>query len=174
MQIQVQHVDSATILAKMKEEQNTTSENGNDEDDESVATQVLDEWIDEQTKQVIEGEPLSQSDKLALDQADKAQSLQSETSGKEKTLTVKDHIVTFLEWILTQLLPESAVETLESDKLPVLVQRKLTENMQTMMEQKLESKQLKADVAVLDEAAQARYFYQNLKSVRERAMDKKK
>ena len=159
MQFQVQYVDSSKLLAKLKE---TPPEN---DDDESVASAVVDAWIEEQK------ETLSNLDEIP-DQLPLAEIV---TAGEEGTGEGwKTTLVNFLEMIITKIIPDRAKQNLEEERLPAIVQQKITEEMQNMMEQKLAKKSLVADIAVLPETQQARYFFSNLNEVRERQMLKKK
>ena len=59
--------------------------------------------------------------------------------------------------------------SLERDVLPNIVQRKVSVSICEMMQEKLAEKKMTADVRVLQEDKQARYFFNTLRTVREEA-----
>jgi len=157
MQIQVQYVDATKLLA-----QAAVAETQDDDDDDSVATAVLDEWLQEQANLPI---PPSSRVPSQLE-------IPSAESAGEPAKNWKEGLANWLEWVITKLLPDRAVRSLEHDRLPALVQSMITKNMRAMMEKKLTDKKLQADIAVLDSVSEARYFFSNLRAVRERAQAK--
>lgn len=160
MQFQVQYVDSSKLLAKLIESQPPEND-----DDDSVASAVLDAWIEEQK------EALSNLDEIS-DQPPLAEIVPVGKAGTAEGWKVM--LVNFLEMIITKIIPERARQKIEEERLPAIVQQKITSEMQNMTEQKLAKKSLVADIAVLPETEQARYFFSNLKAIRERQMVKKK
>jgi len=70
-----------------------------------------------------------------------------------------------LDWSL-RLIGQDNQRRLEGDFLPGKVQQKLDTQMLEIMEEKFEDMQLKADVQILKEKRQARYFYSKLKAIR--------
>jgi len=73
---------------------------------------------------------------------------------------------TLLEWSLW-LVGQKNQQKLEGEFLPKKVQEKLEKEMFKLMAEKFEAKGLKADVQVLKEELQARFFYQKLSEVHE-------
>ena len=176
MQLQVQYVDSMRLLSKAKEgpelkgeeekqESRNDSGNASGEDDEaSVSTQVLDEWIEEQSQLIAEEEnSLFVASSMTVPAAQKKIGL---LDCFKNATSIREVVVGILEWVLCILGGTKIHRSLEERHLPSLVQSKITENMQSMMTKKLESKSLKADIAVLSETEQARYFYKHLQELR--------
>lgn len=152
MQLQIQYVDSVRLLNSATEQ-----DDNEEDDDDSVATAVLDEWIEEQGK-------------LAMEQEDS--SFVTEAAGsagcKGPAKNWKEYVVNWLEWAIERIMPGSARRQLEHNHLPGLVQSKITSGIQEMMEKKLAQKSLKAEIAVLSQEEEARFFFSNLQMIRER------
>jgi hypothetical protein len=70
-----------------------------------------------------------------------------------------------LEWSL-KLIGRGNQQKLEGDFLPKKVQDKLQTEMMNMMAEKFEEKRLEADVEIIKEEKQARFFYSKLREVR--------
>ena len=70
-----------------------------------------------------------------------------------------------LEWSMW-LIGQNNQQQLEENFLPQKVQDQLQKKMMAMMTEKFEQKQLKADVEIVKEEKQARFFYSRLQSVR--------
>ena len=147
IEFQVKHIDSQTLLAKAREGPPDL-----DADEDIVPPEVMEQWIKEQE----EGEQqLPPDDSTTI------------ISNDVEKQSWKIQIVNLLEHIITRLLPDRHLQRLEHETLPAVVQTKITDQMGAILEYKLRRKQLEAEVAVLSSATQARYFYSNLKTVRE-------
>ena len=72
---------------------------------------------------------------------------------------------TLIEWSL-KLIGANNQKMIEESFLPAKVQAKLEKALGTMMGEKLEEKQIKADINVVKEEMQARFFFAQLKEVR--------
>lgn len=73
---------------------------------------------------------------------------------------------TMLNWTL-RLMGKNNQRLLEDEYLPAKVQQKLETEMMDILEEKFANMQMKADVEILKEKKQARYFYSKLKTVRQ-------
>jgi hypothetical protein len=196
IQFQVQYVDSQKLLGLIKSKSKTTSfssggadevndDDDDDDDDDSVDPdpKVVDEWIQEQKELGLEGG----SEFFYDDDTDNKEGATTTTVGNGSSSSSsninnsnskgwKEWIVDCLEWAIQQLLPfrDRAVKNLEHDHLPAILQTKITEQMQSMMELKLAKKNLEADISVLPSKDQSRYFYSNLTTVRNHQEQKEK
>lgn len=156
IEFQVKHIDSQTLLAKVKEGPPDLDE----DEDLDVSPEVMEKWIKEQE----DGErKLSRADSSGGGSISNSDIINSDTGVQSWKAT----IVNMLEYVITKLLPDRQRQSLEHKKLPAIVQTKITEQMGAILEYKLAKKQLEAEIAVLSDATQARYFYSNLKTVRE-------
>ena len=172
VQLQVQYVDSGRLLKTAKEkaensvkEDSRTGENipasddemdDNDEDDdESVATKVLDEWIEEQENLAHEESQSPFVTSVVSNQA---------TEAPLKSWAVM--LIACLEWIISRFLPVKIHRELEANYLPALVQSNITATMTSMMSKKLAQKSLKAESVVLSQDLEARYFFKQLQKIR--------
>lgn len=147
IQIQVQQVDLNRLVQSMGEEKS-------DDDDDSVAPDVLEAWIEDQKKLAKEEKESNFVTGVVT------------SSANEKTSEWSDGFLGFVEWLVSRVLPVTVHKVLEEDKLPSLVQAKLSDKMQTMLEKKLADKGMGAEIAVLGHEAQARYFFPQLQHVR--------
>lgn len=79
---------------------------------------------------------------------------------------------TMLQWSLS-LMGQDNQRKLEEDFLPAKVQAKLGEQMMAVMEEKFEDMKLKAEVQILKEEKQARYFYSKIRGIRAAAAEER-
>lgn len=157
IEFQVRYVDSQKLLAKVKE--GPPDDGAMDDEDMDVDNAVLDEWIKEQQRsEEINGEENPQRVSADDDGA-------GTDGGDQGCWRVR--IADMLEHIITHLLPDRTRDSLEHDKLPAVVQKKITEEMQAIMEKKLAQKHLEAEISVLPSKFQSRYFFENLSVIRE-------
>jgi hypothetical protein len=194
IQFQIQYVDSQKLigLIKSKSKSKTSSSSGSaeevnddDDDDDSIDPdpKVIDEWIQEQKELGLEGgSELFYDD----DGDDNKEGDTTSNSNSNNNININHNInnsnskdwkmwiVDCLEWAIQQLLPDRTVKNLEHDHLPAILQTKITEQMQSMMELKLAKKNLEADILVLPSKDQSRYFFSNLITVRNRQEQKEK
>lgn len=143
IQVQVQNVDTVILAESL----NTTS---TDDDDHSVASDVVDEWMEH--RNVPNRYPIT-------DRLD-GQCYPSESRQR------KSWLARILErlWNLFNPLLRA---TIESQMLPNLIVRGLTQQMDTILPAKMNEKNLKALTKVLMETEQARYFFEHLRILRE-------
>lgn len=73
---------------------------------------------------------------------------------------------TLLDWTL-KLMGEGNQRIFEGGYLPAKVQEKLEKQMMRMMMEKFENMNLKAEVKILKEEKQGRYFFSKLKAIRQ-------
>jgi len=156
-------VDSKRILKQAQEgAAKTEAEKAAEaeaEDDDSVATAVLDEWITERKTLLQEEES---SPFVTTTEETKVEEAKS-----WKDLNWREVLVLILGWILTKIMPVTITRHLEEDRLPALIQSKIAANMKGMLDKKLASKKLAAEAAVLSEAQEARYFFAQLHKIRQ-------
>ena len=164
IEFQVKHINSQKLLAKAREGPPDLDA----DEDLDVPPEVMEQWIKEQEKKEDQ-EAEEGTQQLRPDDDSTITS-----SGAEEQSSWKIKIVNFLEYIITRLLPDHHLQHLEHETLPAVVQTKITEQMGAILEYKLGRKQLEAEIAVLSGATQARYFYSNLKTVREKNSKKSK
>lgn len=158
IEFQVKYINSQTLLAKAREGPPDL-----DADEDLVPPEVMEQWVKEQEEE--EGEQ-----QLPPDDSTTATIISNDA--EKQSWKIK--IVNLLEYIITRLLPDRHLQRLEHETLPAVVQTKITEQMGAILEYKLGRKQLEAEIAVLSSATQARYFYSNLRTVRERNSKKSK
>lgn len=148
IQLQILKVDANHLL------QDTVESNSDSDDGSSVSSsvsmKVVDGWLREQQEvlQHAEDKPATSSDP------------------KERTSTAPSASNWYQS--IFGYLPEETKSHIEAETLPQLVQSKLTERMQSLLLKQLESKQLTAEIAVLPEEEQARYFFPYLQQMRKR------
>lgn len=102
-------------------------------------------------------------DAIILEQEKAPKTIASGESGNDNSPTMT---ATLLDWTL-KLIGHNNQHLLEGEFLPAKVQEKLETKMMKAMEEKFENMRLKAQVEILKETKQARYFYPKLKSIRE-------
>jgi hypothetical protein len=196
IQFQIQYVDSQKLIglikskSKSKSKSKTSSSSGSaeevnddDDDDDSIDPdpKVIDEWIQEQKELGLEGGSEFFYDDYGDDNKEGDTTSNSNSNNNinhninnSNSKDWKMWIVDCLEWAIQQLLPDRTVKNLEHDHLPAILQTKITEQMQSMMELKLAKKNLEADILVLPSKDQSRYFFSNLITVRNRQEQKEK
>jgi hypothetical protein len=165
IEFQVKHIDSHTLLAKAREGPPDLDA----DEDLDVPSELIEQWIKgQEEEEEEEGEQQLPPD----DSTTTTTTIASSDAEEQSSWKIK--IVNLLEYIITRLLPDRHLQRLEHETLPAVVQTKITEQMGAILEYKLGRKQLEAEIAVLSGATQARYFYSNLKTVRERNNKKSK
>jgi hypothetical protein len=197
IQFQIQYVDSQKLIGLIKSKSKTSSSSGSaeevndddDDDDDSIDPdpKVIDEWIQEQKELGLEGGSEFFYDDYGDDNKEGDTTSNSNSNSNSNNNINNNHninnsnskdwkmwIVDCLEWAIQQLLPDRTVKNLEHDHLPAILQTKITEQMQSMMELKLAKKNLEADILVLPSKDQSRYFFSNLITVRNRQEQKEK
>ena len=143
------------ILKEEAKKESEDDETEIEEDEESVATAVLDEWIEDQS--MFTQEELNQ----AYSRTDKT----PRKKFKEYT-SFKEMIIDFIEYLILNVFPEWYHRKWQEKRLPALVQMGMKKSVKEMLDKKLEQKLLVAETIVKPEKEQGRYFFDNLQKLR--------
>lgn len=163
VQLQVLKVDPNRLLkdpplASGEHDNSTTSHTP------PTSMQVVDEWLQEQAELLHD-----LSDDSSNENSGASSLIESHNTANNKTQRPDDFGTYWYNSILG-MLPEGTKSLLEGETLPQIVQSKLTERMQLVLLKQLESRNLTAEIAVLPEEEQARYFFPYLQQLRQRKM----
>ena len=89
----------------------------------------------------------------------------SRSSEEDEEAASNNFAGTLIDWSL-KLIGTTNQKKLEESFLPAKVQAKLETSLTTMMGEKFKEKQIQADIKIVKEKRQARYFYEQLREVR--------
>jgi hypothetical protein len=179
IQLQIQHADPLVLAQSLADDQQKEKEQMNQKatqraqsendtdvtddvgDDDSVASAVIDAWLEEQ-------------DKLDTEEATSPFVVTSRLDAKvdavnNTLLSRSTALVRCLKW-LKSFISERYRVYLESNYLPNLMQAKISAKVDENLSKKLKDKCIVAETEVLLEDRQARYFYNQLYHIRR--MDK--
>jgi hypothetical protein len=101
-------------------------------------------------------------DTIAVEKAQREENVDLGQDDDAQSSSVAGALLDWSMWLIGQ----NNQKKLEGGFLPQKVQAKLQTKMMAMMADKFEEKQLKADVEIMKEEKQARFFYSRLKAVR--------
>lgn len=134
---------------------------------EKGLTIILEEIFREEHYFVLELQ-VQHVDTIMVEKAKREKGL--DVSTKEDLDSSSPMAGTLLDWTL-KLMGEGNQRILEEEYLPAKVQEKLEKQMMRMMREKFENMNLKAEVKILKEQRQGRYFFTKLKAVRQEVRD---
>jgi len=132
----------------------TAADAPQDDDDDSVESVVLREWIKEQERELKE-------------QATSPYVVTSRLDAKirDSPLTRRSCPARWIDWLLSKLSSRYR-DKIESQYLPSLIQKQITKKMDDMLRKKMVEKDVVAETEVLPESQQARYFFDHLREIR--------
>jgi uncharacterized membrane protein YheB (UPF0754 family) len=144
IQLQVQSVNPVLHLESLSEDRQSN------DDDESVESVVLSDWIQAQEKELKE-------------QATSPYVVASRLDARirDSPLTRTSCLVRWFDWLL-KMLSKRYREKIESRCLPILIQEQITKKLNDILKAKMVETNVLADTVVLAERDQARYFLDNL------------
>jgi len=146
IQLQVQNANPVLLVE--------TAADAPEDDDDSVESVVLSEWIKEQERELKE-------------QATSPYVVTSRLDAKirDSPLTRRSCPARWIDWLLSKLSSRYR-NKIESLYLPSLIQKQITKKMDGMLRKKMIEKDVVAETEVLPESQQARYFFDHLKEIR--------
>lgn len=152
VQLQVQYANPALLLESLEDDDNETDNDDND----SVETVVLDEWMEQMEKDAQEQ---VRSQNVFTSRMD-AKLLRKSPLSRSKTCPAR-----WLDWILSKC-SSAYRKRIESRYLPILIQRIIISKMDKIIRKKFNEKNVVAETQVLREQEQARYFFDHLNELR--------
>jgi hypothetical protein len=167
-QLQVQHVDLATLTEKQLNKELKAGKDTVKDDDDNSSTKSKDDGHtgdkkkkESDTKQDTDADTDIDTDTHDIDTTDLTTTITT-----IRPLHVKHWFLYWLEFLLV-CIGASRQRILEEEVLPALVHGKLEKIVGEILAEKIEEKFLDAESNVCSAAAQARYFFDTLKEVRQ-------